>query len=163
MGNPVHIGGPDPRGSWIQSLGDTGYPFSYDLIAMRITSAGDSFVVGDEGGVQDISNDWELVYNLPQIVAISGPPVFGWLSQFDLHFEGDAPEPLTLEYVVFADDGEFPSRGFTGTFSGTKWLFASGCGWDPPRTMFLPVPAPGAALLGFLGLGLAGWVRRRFS
>jgi hypothetical protein len=31
------------------------------------------------------------------------------------------------------------------------------------QSMLIVIPVPGAALLGVMGLGLAGWVKRRFS
>jgi hypothetical protein len=50
-----------------------------------------------------------------------------------------------------------------GTAYYTNWGPFEITGIDNVSLKAVPVPAPGAMLLGTLGLGLAGWVRRRWT
>jgi hypothetical protein len=47
---------------------------------------------------------------------------------------------------------------------GSSYVYPVGNAWSPSTfTSVTVVPAPGAALLGAMGLAMAGWIKRRFS
>lgn len=104
-------------------------------------------------------------------------------------FDADS-DPSTLDHTVYSEDSlnggaaqalvyrgddattlELPPFS-AGTFSSNEFILAfestlGGTNNDYSDLVVLvesisPVPAPGAALLGVMGFGLVGWVKRRF-
>ncbi len=91
-------------------------------------------------------------------------------------FGDDATSSGSLDYSDWYVDNFDFANGFTFTatlrLSGTLAPQTAGdevnvvnlvFGNSPSATTFVPIPAPGAALLGVLGLSIAGWAKRRMD
>ena len=106
---------------------------------------------------------WHLLWQTPAAASVGGDPV-DTLS-FELWFNSDPVEPLAIQLAAFASDGGmFPQQAFHAAWDGGEWAF-SPSGWNITRAeaMGSHLPAPGAAVLGLIGLGLVGWVKQRFA
>ncbi len=88
--------------------------------------------------------------------------------EFDVHFR-DEPDYSVLLFLLTDPVGE-PVQEYEGYYGGT---FLPGSGWsfrnngaseDAFESIAASViPAPGAAMLVFLGIGLVGWAKRRLA
>jgi hypothetical protein len=125
----------------------------FDLIAVRMTSAGDTFQHFthsnfDQGG-------WALVYEndptYPTLASAAGPAVtelYWWMK-----FAGAYGNPLEFDLVAFNEDVITISVHHSYNGADT-WAITQGS-WNPTPHEVDPVPVPGAALLGVLGLSAA--------
>ena len=159
LANPTMIGGPVIGNSWSITATAGG---TYDLWAIRISPVSlgiDTFEVGSPA-LQTATAGWNMVVETPSLVSIAGPtsPI-----NLNIFFNGGAPPALLeIDHALF--------NGTTKVIE-THWLLTNGVllpgdwsfsnSWNPTRADV--IPAPGAILLGSLGVSLVGWLRRRRS
>ena len=159
MANPTMIGGPYIGNTW--SITATA-PGPYDLWAVRISpgyEAVETFQVGGPA-LQTATAGWSMVLETPLLASIAGPtsPI-----NLNIYFAGSAPPALLeIDHALF--DGQTKRIE-------THWVLANGSIYNPGGTWYHSnswnptradvIPAPGAVLLGSIGVGLAGWLRRR--
>jgi len=158
-GNPDFgpVGDPIVGGSWKQWW--AGLPGETDLIAHKIASAGDVFETPGYSSINQAG--WNMVIDLPTLVSMSGPAVT--TIGFYVNFPGNPgdftpADPLILDGVLFSGDTLIYTT--RNTWNGSSWSYQPNAGyWTPTRADL--IPAPGAILLGGIGIGLVGWLKRR--
>ena len=155
--NPTMIGGPYIGSSW--SITATA-PGPYDLWAVRISPGYEAIEQFDVGGPALQTAGWSMVLETPSLASIAGPtsPI-----NLNIYFAGGTiPSLLEIDHALF--------YGQTKVIE-THWVLANGSIYNPGGTWYHStswnpsradvVPAPGAVLLGSIGVGLVGWLRRR--
>ena len=149
---------PQGGGSWTVGLGLPS-DSAYDFVSTRITT-GEPY--GGQAFLSFTMDGWnELgIYNDPvaKTAAAAGP--FADNLGFTLHFSGAFSDPVHFDVAGFAGNrflgamhGYWPGWGVT-----TCVLEITPGDWDGDVGQ---IPAPGAALLGAIGLGLIVVVKRK--
>ena len=139
--------------SW--SFAVTASGFNYNLVAGKISSADDVYESPDARNFSRAG--WGMVNDDPTLAAFAGPTTnsMAWR----MYFIDEADKNVTIDWALF--NGQ--TRVWTSRYVVTNGVLT---GYTPRSTYWLPtaeqVPVPGAVLLGFLGLGAAGWKLRRF-
>ena len=153
--------GPYAGSSWYYSHVSASGVGLYDTVAVRIASGSDSF---ESPAIRNISNPgWSIVLDGPDLASFAGPDVSNM--SWDLWFAGDLPmaSPLELDWALFNNR---QLTAWTHWHVGTdgrlqQWWLNPSDGWQPEYSSVVPIP--GAALLGILGLGIAGWKLRKYA
>jgi len=158
LANPTMIGGPYIGDSWSITAGAPG---PYDLWAVRISpgyEAVETFQVGP--ALSTTATGWSMVLDTPLLASIAGPA--GWIS-LNMYFAGSAPPALLeIDHALFNGQTKVIETHWVlvdGSIynQGGSWDYSNS--WNPTRADV--IPAPGAILLGSIGVGLVGWLRRR--
>ncbi len=170
------VGEPIEGGSWHQAFhAETFFRTDFDQITGVMDAAGPGFEA--PGFSFEPETGWSTEsYSTPDITVANGPTTnaIDWIA----NFEGDADTSPAFGIDLFltsaVDRGSvlvgsgraFWTGGIEGEwlFSGdtrASWRFVSE--WMADVVAVAQVPLPAAQLLGLVGMGLAGFVRRRMN
>lgn len=153
----VPFGDPFDGNSWGQRFQESGVG-QFDFLAVQMNSSGDAF---EAPVFRNFSaGGWSSVFNSSTLATASGTSLTSL--EFDLIFAGANTNSLEFTFVAFRGNTLLESA--RASWNGSGWSVTAGA-WTPSRQSLenLVVPVPGAALLGVLGLGIAGWVKRRMA
>ncbi|GMU81547.1 MAG: hypothetical protein AMXMBFR47_14180 [Planctomycetota bacterium] len=152
--DPVHVFDQE-GGSWASNW----YwvePGAIDFFAVEMITAGDEFaspameITGRSGWTSS---------NLSNTLGYATGSTVGGTYYWTFHLaDPQYGNPFSFQFAAFAGATRIASYVFNYDGAGTWSLGDSS--WNPDRSN-LVVPVPSAVLLGALGLGMAGWAKRR--
>jgi hypothetical protein len=146
-----------PGGSWQAPFSFFSTDLAVDQIAAQITF-GDPF--SDPEAIYDFSAaGWSQDTNDGFFASASGPGAQFMVLWLD--FSGDATAPVEFDVAAFS--GATFLGSYHASYSGSGFGFVSMTlgDWDGTPSPVRSTPAPGAALLGVIGLGMIGCVKLR--
>jgi len=154
------IGDPVETDSWKQGFIEDGVG-TFDLVAVKmVTYPEDAFKTPTHSSFS--VGAWHLLgeapSGTPQMASATGPAVTSLT--WNIQFNDAKTDPLVFNFVAFG--GETLRESARASWSGSAWTITAGS-WSPSRADILAIPAPAALLLGAIGLGLAGWLKRRVA
>jgi hypothetical protein len=159
----VAVGDPqEGADSWEQRFRGRGSG-GFDLLAVQMASADAFFTTPAHNDFGQPT--WGLELDGLLMASASGDSLtrLGW----DIHFSGDTSGPLVFDYVTFS--GNEIVNAARAAWSDGGWTITAfprgeGAYWLPAREdVMVLIPAPGAALLGLIGLATIARICRRLS
>jgi hypothetical protein len=154
LANLTVFGDPVTTHSWSQGFNESGVG-NFDLFAVKMLSGGPFESPTNTG----LAAGWATVYENslpdPTLAIATGPATTDMT--WNINFAGPQGIPLDFDFVAF--DGATMVDNANASWNGSGWTITTS-DWNPTRAD-LVIPVPGAILLGSIGVGLVGWLRRK--
>jgi hypothetical protein len=148
------IGDIQETGSWQQQFRIVDSR-QFNLLDIRLTS-NDAF---ESPAIKGLNNQWDNVHFVATEATASGKATNS--ENFTILIAGAKPSsdnPVSFDVLVFpvVDDNtaDVVHVSYSKDPGNRQWLYT---------TEVISVPAPAAVVLGMLGLGLVGWLKRRVA
>lgn len=161
----VPNGPPVPGNSWDQQWTFDGLP-GFDVFAMHIDSGGSFEVPALIDFVGGSNWSYYAGDNPDGTMAVASGDATNSLSFMSVFvstlLRDDDMSDTDISFVAYNENRDSYETGYHYDHS-SGWEQLDDPAWDPPSSgelKDLTVPAPGALVLGAVGLGLVGWVKR---